>query len=161
MSDAGIYAAIEAEIVARIGTISGVAEGAIPTCGIEDLVYRVPTDGVTGRLPAIGVAFVSAAPDSSFGTTPSGFIGIASKRLAAATLWEVCVVNRSQRGASDAHATARLTVERVRDQLHYYASAIQPLTKYIWKSDKRYDFDEPDLIGYVSVYALTAMFEIP
>lgn len=161
MSDNGIYAAIEAELLAKVAAVAGVAEAPLATCSIEGLVYRVPPDGVSGRLPAIGVSFVSASPDASFGTSPSGMIGIGSPRLAATTMWEVCFVGRSERGSVDAHSATRALVELVRDALHYKQSAIQPLTRYMWKSDKRYEFDEPDLYGYVSVYTLTAMFAIP
>ena len=145
MTDVGRYAAMEAEVIAAIGTIDGVVS-VEPSASVEDLVE---VDGV--RTPVIGVV----EGDSS----RQGAYAMSNRRINACSEWEVAVVVRNERGRVAARNALRAIVEKVRDNLHYASSAQPPTARYIWKGDKRVQVEGDDLYAVVATFELTVLLQ--
>lgn len=145
MTDVGRYAAMEAEVIAAIGTIDGVVS-VEPSASVEDLVE---VDGI--RTPVIGVV----EGDSS----RQGAYAMGNRRINACSEWEVAVVVRNERGRVAARNALRAIVEKVRDNLHYASSAQPPTARYIWKGDKRVQVEGDDLYAVVATFELTVLLQ--
>lgn len=145
MTDVGKYAAMEAEVIAAIGTISGV-KSVEASMSVEDLIE---VDGI--RLPAIGVIEGDASRQSAY--------ALSNRRISAGVEWEVAVVVRNERGRTAARDTLRTILETVRNNLHYASSALSPLARYIWKGDKRIQVEGDDLYAAVATFELQVLLQ--
>lgn len=157
MTDVGTYAALEAEITTALAGISGVVE-VIPTCDIEDLVYRVSPDGGGGRTPVIGVVEVASKRTTVPGSAGGGFYTIANRIVTAESVWEIAVCVRNERGKSDARSTSRTILETIRDRLHYLSTAQDYKSKWQWQGEEKVKTAEDDLYAWVATYSLTCFF---
>jgi hypothetical protein len=145
MTDVGRYAAMEAEVIAAIGSISGVVS-VEPSTSVEDLVE---TEGI--RTPVIGVIEGESSRQGAY--------ALSNRRINACSEWEVAVVVRNERGRAAARARLREILEKVRDNLHYASSAQPPTAKYIWKGDKRVQVEGDDLYAAVATFELTVLLQ--
>jgi hypothetical protein len=145
MTDVGRYAAMEAEVIAAIGSISGVVS-VEPSTSVEDLVE---TEGI--RTPVIGVIEGESSRQGAY--------ALSNRRINACSEWEVAVVVRNERGRAAARARLREILEKVRDNLHYASSAQPPTAKYIWKGDKRVQVEGDDLYAAIATFELTVLLQ--
>lgn len=150
MSDVGIYAAIEAEIIAAIGDLSalGVAS-VIPSASTEEIAWAVEQlapegGGNQGRL--IGVL--------DRGATKLDDFTIAQASMFVESRWEISYAMLDFRGVSDDRATARTVMETIRDRLHYKRSSITGAQRYLWKSESTNKTEMPGLLSRTASYSL-------
>jgi len=143
MTDVGLYAAMEAEIVTALTGMTGVVE-LKPTASAEDLVAK---DGI--RLPAVGIIDAGAEWKEP--------LGVGQKLQRATFRWEITVIVGSQRGRIDARTTLRTILETVRDRLHYSQSAVALKSRYYWRSDRPLDIGRTDILGTVIAFELDVL----
>lgn len=145
MTDVGRYTAMEAEVIAAIGTIDGVVS-VEPSTSVEDLVE---TEGI--RTPVIGVIEGESSRQGAY--------ALSNRRINACSEWEVAVVVRNERGRVAARAMLRAILEKVRDNLHYASSTQPPTARYIWKGDKRVQVEGDDLYAAIATFELTVLLQ--
>ena len=112
MSDVGLYDAIEAEILSKIGTPSGVVTVA-KTLSVDDLINR---NGIAK--PAVGIICTGMRRDAPLATGQSRFY--------ATTTWQIAVAIDNLAGAVNSRTTIYNIFELVRSTLHYQTSAHAP-----------------------------------
>jgi len=145
VSDAGRYAAMEAEIVAALTGLAGVATIG-KTLSLEDLVQR---DGI--RKPAVGI--IEGAAEAT-----GEKIGIGSRRIPARVTWEIAVVVQNQRGAVQGRPTLRSILEEVRDRLHCLDSTGTRGSQYRWRSDAPTQVPADDLVAAIATFDVNVIF---
>lgn len=145
MSDVGLYAALEAEIIEALTDtpIDGVKK-VLRTAGVEDLVFQD-----TALRPVIGVI--------DAGAKELDRPAVSSRLVGALSEWQIAVVVTSKRGLPDARTTVRTLLETVRDRVHNVQTATSSRGKYRWISDQYVNV----VGGDGSVAAAIATFVIP
>lgn len=157
MTDVGIYTALETELTTALAGISGVVE-VVPTCDVEDLVYRIGPDGGGGRTPVIGVVEVGSKRTSVPGSAGGGLYSIAGRKITANSAWEISVAVRNERGKSDARSTVRTILETIRDRIHYLETAQPYKGKWQWQGEEKVKTTEDDLYVWISTYSIDCFF---
>ena len=117
MSDSGVYAAIEAEVIATIGSLSSLSVAAIiPCCDWEDLLAEVHPKGGGNQGQLVGVQDISMDNVAQYTKTISPFW--ASCKIA------VSYAAQNLRGSHAARVNGRLVMEAIRDRLHWHTSTV-------------------------------------
>jgi len=107
MSDAGIYAAIEADIVTKLTGISGV-NSISASMSANDLVYR---QGI--QKPAIGIVHQGTEVMSQTAR------GVNAPQFRAKVNYQVTVAANDARGAISSRPLVQTILEAIRDRLHF------------------------------------------
>lgn len=148
MSDIGVYATLQAEILTALApmAITAVPAGVIRTFAkdsrIEELIVK---EGI--RAPAIGVACTNK--------TAAGRISAGPNRQMLASLeWEVAVLVDSARSRAEQRASLEAILEEVRDKLHFLPCSLPPTAKYIWNGEKTVLLGDEELLGAIATYQL-------
>ena len=150
MSDVGIYDAIEAEIISKIGDLSSLdVIPTIPACSIDDLAWHLHPDGGGNQGRLLGLLDLSSEVVDQYTIAKSSFL--------AKTMWEVAYVEMNLRGAADSRSIARTVMETVRDRLHYQNSALSGAQRYMWVGEKTVDTGVEGMIGRVAQYRLNIL----
>lgn len=142
MSDAGTYAALEAELLAALTTpaITGVVSLSGATSAAD-----LAEDAV--RKPAVGIVEGPAEDTDALAT-------IGGKKRLARFNYEVAVVVSSARGKVPARATLRGILETVRDRVHHLSSSQPGPGRWRWKSDTPVEVTGDDLIAAVASFQI-------
>ncbi|MEO6323839.1 MAG: hypothetical protein ABIT01_19600 [Thermoanaerobaculia bacterium] len=148
MTDVGTADAIEADILAAIEAtpIRGLSR-AVASLSVDDLIFR---DGQLGNA-VIGICDADAAFKNEHSANVKSFL--------AATLWEVSVVVKNERGAVEGRRLRRFIQETVRDRLQWLVSSQG--RKFQWLSEKPTETGKADLLASVATYGLDTLFGKP
>lgn len=145
MSDAGIYAALETELMNALSGSGGIA-GVVtlsPALSVADLA----DDAV--RKPAVGVI--------DAGLAEKDLLSVSSRRMTATATFEVGVVVASARGKVQARSTLRTVLEAVRDRVHFLPSSQPGTGRWRWKSETPVEVAGDDLIAAVASYQIETL----
>lgn len=136
MSDVGIYAAVQAEIISALSSPT-IATDVLPSMSMDNLIQK---DNL--RTPSIGIIFL--------GTTNAVPYAVGSRLVRATSKWRVAIAATNLRGTPFAREDVYPLLEKVRNQLHFYQSAQSPKTKFLFQEDYCPD-SQPE--GKITAYA--------
>ena len=124
MSDIGILAAVEEEIITAISTPAiVVGMPVLASMSPQDLIDR---DSL--KSPAVGVIYL--------GTTKTIQYAVGSRRLRATTKWRIAVSSTNLKGTASARKDVYSILEGIRNQLHYLHSAQSPRACYLFLEEQ-------------------------
>jgi hypothetical protein len=150
MSDVGVYAAVQAEIVALLTTpaitVSSVTANIRSALSVAHLVEG--PEAV--QKPMVGVILLDSRALGEDEQT-------LSRQIRVETFWQIAAVDASNRGASDRRTWCYSVLETVRDRLHQYTSTIAPgYDVYRWVSES-FTAETPSVMAAVATYRLPLM----
>jgi len=140
VSDIGLYAALEAELIAALTGISGVAT-LVPTVSVDRLAGM---DGV--RKPAIGVIDTGAEFREQYAITKG--------RSLATVSWDIAIVVQNMRGVTAARPTVRTLLETIRDRVHWLQTGTSSKGRYRWRSDQHIQLPDDSLDAAVASFEI-------
>lgn len=132
MSDVGTWAAVRAEIEAKLVTPSAITGVRVTSSiGLERLI-----DIDAMAKPALGIVFAGARRlEDSKGTS----YAINTRLFRAESKWTVLAIWQDMRGAKVGTPGLDDLCEIVRDRLHYQKSALAPGSHYIFEHESSID----------------------